>query len=337
MLIYLMILLSGLWLILLWRWVGVHLSAQHNSYRRRSANQLHQPDEVHTAFNAAAYQRRKPDWMKQEVVRLKALMGNKTGCRAVAITFNRLHGPQATVGKTYVSDVIKNNQYRLVCLIRDIRNKSPASVEVNAIWAMDLTFHTATSGETNMHKCLKKNNATLPILGILDHGSRLVVHLGSVINKRSWTLLGHLCLAIGRYGKPSAVRTDNEKVFTGKVFRLFLKLVGIRHQRTQVCAPWQNGRMERLFGTLKPLLKQLVIPGVIGLQMALDEFTLFYNYVRPHQNLAGLKPAEVWQGLNSTDWRQAKQATYRETKQTWKQPELVQALDGLLVGYYMRR
>lgn len=125
-------------------------------------------------------------------------------------------------------------------------------------------------------------------------------------------------LTIGRYGKPKRLRTDNEAVFTGFVFTTFLKLAGIQHQRIQTCAPWQNGRMERLFGTLKPLLRQLVIPDKEALQLALDEFRLFYNHVRPHQNLGGLTPAEIWNGYSSTDIEQRPP----------KQATLVQALGG---------
>ena len=39
---------------------------------------------------------------------------------------------------------------------------------------------------------------------------------------------------------------------------LCIKQLGIRHQRTTPGCPWQNGRIERLFGTLKNKLDQLV-------------------------------------------------------------------------------
>ena len=96
--------------------------------------------------------------------------------------------------------------------------------------------------------------------------------------------------------KPGRIRTDNEVVFTSFVFTTRLKLVGIRYQRIQTCAPWQNGRIERLFGTLKPLLRQLVVPTTAALQSALQEFTLFYKHARAHLNLDGLTPAEKWNG-----------------------------------------
>jgi putative transposase len=217
-----------------------------------------------------------------------------------------------TVGKTFVSETLKTNHYRLACLMRDIRNKQPVAAKVNAVWAIDVTFVTDASGKT------------IPVLGLIDHGSRLVVCLHTLLNKRSWTLLGHLCLAIGQYGKPKSVRTDNEMVFTSRVFRTLLYLTGIRHQRTQIGAPWQNGRIERFFGTLKPLLRQLTISGAASLQLALDEFVLFYNHVRPHQNLSGLTPAEAWQGLRPVDIWQAKHHTGLPTH---KPQQFVQAMD----------
>ena len=42
---------------------------------------------------------------------------------------------------------------------------------------------------------------------------------------------------------------------------LALRLMGIRHQRIDPHCPWQNGRIERFFGTLKPHLRQLRFSG----------------------------------------------------------------------------
>lgn len=82
-----------------------------------------------------------------------------------------------------------------------------------------------------------------------------------------------------------------------------------------------------MFGNLKPLLRQLVIPSKAALQKALDEFTLFYNHARPHQNLGGLTPAQKWNGFSKADLKQTPP----------RSAVLVQALDGLLVGYCTRR
>jgi putative transposase len=257
--------------------------------------------------------RRKPDWLRREVLRLKAHMP-RAGCRALARTFNRLH-PGLTVGKTFVAKLIASHQHEIVQLRRQIRSAKPSSVVVNHIWAMDLTFFTDTRNQTHA------------AIGILDHGSRMVLRLQTLTRCCSWSLLGHLCLAIAQHGKPHKLRTDNEAVFNSWVFNTFLKSAGIQHQTTQKHAPWQNGRIERLFGTLKPLLRQLFVPSGSALQAALEEFKVFYNLVRPHQNLHGLTPAEHFMGLRPTDIQQI----------PIKESVNVQALAGLMQGYWIRR
>ncbi len=257
--------------------------------------------------------RRKPDWLRLEVLRLKAHMP-RAGCRAVAHTFNRLH-PGLSVGKTFVADLIASHQREIAELRRQIRSAKPRTVQVNNTWAMDMTFFTDTQ------------HITHAAIGIIDHGSRVALRLQVLTRRCSWSLLGHLCLAIAQHGKPRKLRTDNEAVLNSWLFNSFLKIVGIQHQTTQKHAPWQNGRIERLFGTLKPLLRQLVIPSGGALQSALDEFRVFYNHVRPHQNLHGLTPAEHFAGLRPRDIRQM----------PIKEVTPVQALAGLMRGYGIRR
>ncbi len=280
-------------------------SAKTTTFYRRP--QACQPTALSTAH------RRKPDWLRHEVLRLKAHMP-KAGCRTIANTFNRLH-PGSTVGKTFVADLIATHQHAIAELRRCIRSAKPRAVPVNTTWAMDLTFLTDT------HK------TTHAAIGIIDHGSRLALRLQVLARRCSWSMLGHLCLAIAQHGKPRQLRTDNEAIFNSWVFNTFLTLAGIAHQTTQMHAPWQNGRIERLFGTLKPLLKQLVIPSGGALQTALDEFSAFYNHTRPHQNLRGLTPAEHFAGLRPTDIQQM----------PIKQVKEVQALAGLMRGYWIRR
>jgi len=281
---------------------------QRQGFARRSA-----PDPAADDAPAPST-RKKPDWVVQEVLRLKALMGKQAGCRKVADTFNRIHAP-ARVGKSFVSDTIRNRQYALLNITRELRDQRPAPVRVNHVWGVDLTFVRDHQGTPR------------PVLGVVDHGSRVCTRLAAVVNKRSWTLIGHLCLAIGQHGKPSAIRTDNELVFKSAAFTTFLKLLGIRHQRIPVCAPWCNGRIESFFGRIKPYIRQTHIHSPDGLQNVLDDIRHFFNHVRTHQNLAGLTPAEVWHGLTPIDIAQTPP----------KSAQLVQALDGLLVGYHIQR
>ena len=264
---------------------------------------------LHTRIHA----RRKPDWLRLEVLRLKAHM-HRAGCRAVANTFNRLH-PGVSVGKTFVAELIASHQQEIADLRRQIRSAKPRTVQVNDTWAMDMTF--LTDDHKTPHAAI----------GIMDHGSRLALRLQVLTRRCSWSMQGHLCLAIAQHGKPRKLRTDNEAVLNSCLFNSFLKIVVIQHQTTKKHAPWQNGGIVRLFGTLKPRLRQLVIPNGGALQNALDEFKVFYNHVRAHQNLHGLTPIEHFAGLRPTDIQQM----------PIKEVTPVQALAGLMRGYWIRR
>ena len=91
------------------------------------------------------------------------------------------------------------------------------------------------------------------------------------------------------------IRTDNERCFTSPAFSQALKNLGIHHQTTELHCPWQNGRIERLFGTLKQQLNQIHIQSAEHLQSLLDEFKYGYNTIRLHQHLGYQTPHEVWQ------------------------------------------
>lgn len=272
------------------------------------------PATVNACEAGAIYRTRaKPEWVKHEVLRLKALMPH-TGCRKIADIFNRKFAVShnMAVGKTYVSDTMRKHYHEILLLRRQIKNAKPKAVPHNLIWALDLTGKTTLDGQTRL------------VLGIIEHASRAALMLEALHSKSSWTLVGKLVAAIKRYGKPKMVRTDNESIFTSRVFRMALFLLGIRHQRTDLHCPWQNGRVERFFGTLKTSLDQLAVTSFAALNSALGEFRFFYNHVRAHHNLAGATPAETWDGIDPYMTR-------------FKQEYWFEAWDGLLQGYYLRR
>lgn len=287
--------------------VRLHLREQPRQYWRMAEKDL--VGKVGVFCHARA----KPEWVKHEVLRLKALMPH-TGCRKIADCFNRRfeESRQMTVGKTYVSNTIRQHLYEIQVLRKHIKNAKPKAVPKNLIWALDLTGKTTLDGQTRM------------ILGIIEHGSRAALALEAVSSKSSWSLLGKLAAAIKCYGKPKIIRTDNEAIFTSRVFGFALFLLGIRHQKTDLHCPWQNGRVERFFGTLKERLDQLAVTSFDALNSALGEFRFFYNHVRSHQNLAGATPAEAWAGVDPY--------TTKFKREYW-----FEAWDGLLQGYYLRR
>lgn len=253
----------------------------------------------------------KPEWVKKEIIRLKALMPN-AGHRKIAYAFNRLHAHKRmmTVGKTYVGYSIRNHQYEIQVLRRKLKHQRPKSVPPHLVWGMDLTGKTDTTGKQHA------------ILGIVEHHSRACVTLSAIADKSAISLLRLLFRLMETYPKPKMIRTDNEAVFTSRLFRFGLCLLRIKHQCTEIACPWQNGRIERLFGTLKEKLNQWEVVSFESLNQSLFLFRCWYNHVRPHQYLDGLTPAEVWQG---------KQDFNRKSRQVY----WFDAWEGLLRGYYL--
>lgn len=74
--------------------------------------------------------------------------------------------------------------------------------------------------------------------------------------------------------------------------------VGTNVQHIERSCPWQNGRIERLFGTLKQQLNKIAFADAEALQNLLDEFMVWYNEIRPHQHLQGATPMEAWHRID---------------------------------------
>ena len=246
---------------------------------------------------------KKPDWVVSKVIYLKAMMPQVSGYK-IADIFNRQFSPRETVSKTYVYNIIRKHKYSILTERKNIKNKKPYQVKINKIWAIDLT---------GKHDASKQNKH---IFAIIDHGSRFNIVLKHIKDKSSKRLLFELYKAVKEHGKPGFIRTDNDVVFKSIIFKLGLKFMGINQQLTDIGCPWQNGRVERFFGTLKEKLNLVLIKNSGHLDWHLTDFRFWYNHVRTHMNLEGSTPIEVW--LN---------------KDIKPEAEFYSAWDGLLTGY----
>ena len=235
---------------------------------------------------STARQRRKPDWVCKQVLRLKAHMPNATGVRKIAHTSNRSQAGKSTmtVSKTYVANTIRAHQYQLQNLRAEVRSRLHKPTSINQIWGADMT------GKCDAHGVLHN------ILGIIDHGSRRLL-CPTVCTKHSLTLAKEFFGTLPGCGIPCQLRTDNERCFTSKVFTAAIATAGTNVQHIKRSCPWQNGRIERLFGTLKQQLNKIVYAGAAALQSLLDEFMFWYNEIRPHQHLQGATPMGAWRGI----------------------------------------
>jgi transposase InsO family protein len=93
--------------------------------------------------------------------------------------------------------------------------------------------------------------------------------------------------------------TDNGGPFRSFRFEAFiLKHPELRHVRTKVKSPGQNGSRERGFGTLK--YERLYIDEIddaVMLAKRAEDYRLEYNQIRPHEALAWNRPKQVHLGL----------------------------------------
>jgi transposase InsO family protein len=250
---------------------------------------------------------RKPDWVRREVIRLRA-WSPTLGCRKIADAFNRQHeiARRESVSKSYVADVLRRHAHEVTWLRRTLKHRVPRDMPSHRVWALDLTAKADLSGKQRL------------ILGLIDHGTRACLRLSALPDKRSLTILRELIAAFRRFGLPKTLRIDNEACLTSRLVRTSLRLLGIQSQRTDKHCPWQNGRIERLFGTFKALLAHVAVAGLDDLAVKLVEFRAWYNHARPHQHLADRTPAEAWAGRD------------RSSREPW----LLRVWDGELTGWY---
>src|SRR3990172_3923292 len=68
----------------------------------------------------------KPEWLKAEIIRLKALMP-QAGCRTIADICNRRFAAsrKVTVGKTYVHQILQQHDYEIQILRRNLKHAKP--------------------------------------------------------------------------------------------------------------------------------------------------------------------------------------------------------------------
>jgi putative transposase len=259
----------------------------------------------------SSHWRSKPDWVRLAVFDL-ALGLPGAGYRTIASCFNlqqtALQSQQtaqgkteiATVSKTFVAKLLTSQRAALAQARQRARTHSQAKREpILTTWGIDLTGLPLTDG------------SSVPVFGVIDHGSRAIVALEPVATYSSLILLGKLLIAMGTHGKPKAVRSDNDAVFKTWLFRAVLRFIGVHHQFTDLGSPWQNGRIERFWRTLKSELQtkavrsrfnghdiqtRMKFASVNAMQSLLDAFRFSYNAHRPHQSLGGATPTMVWNG-----------------------------------------
>ena len=103
--------------------------------------------------------------------------------------------------------------------------------------------------------------------------------------------------AVRTFGKPRFIICDHGGQFANR-FTTTIEADGITIVKGKVRQPSFNGKVERLFRTLRTWLRVAVLPiSVRPLQRRLDHYQAWYNEHRPHAALGGRTPDEAWNGI----------------------------------------
>lgn len=137
----------------------------------------------------------------------------------------------------------------------------------------------------------------------LDDHSRFCVITKAVLRATARPVCQAFVGAMGVYGVPEEVLTDNGKVFTGRfrkpgvavevLFDRICRENGITRRLTKIHSPATTGKIERLHQTLQRELLDVHGPfeSIEVLQAALDAWRQEHNTTRPHQSLGMAFPA----------------------------------------------
>jgi transposase InsO family protein len=154
----------------------------------------------------------------------------------------------------------------------------------NQCWQSDFTHYRLAGG------------ADAEILAWLDDHSRLLLRLTAHQPVTGSVVLAQFRAAAAEYGAPASTLTDNGLVYTARFaggkggrngFEHELRRLGVRQKNGKPSHPQTQGKVERLWQTLKKwLAAQHPQPASLAqLQSLLDSFTSHYNTRRPHRSL----------------------------------------------------
>jgi len=160
----------------------------------------------------------------------------------------------------------------------------------NAMWQIDIfTFKL-------------KRMYPVYLVGMIDDHSRYLVGHGLYRQQSSEAVLEVVKGAIGQWGAPREILSDNGRQFAAwrgqSQFQKVLQRQGIAHVRSAPHHPMTLGKIERFWKTIwTEFLEDAVFASFADARQRLDHWIGYYNHQRPHQGIDGLCPAERFYGV----------------------------------------
>ena len=138
-------------------------------------------------------------------------------------------------------------------------------------------------------------------LTVRDAFSKFVLAVRSVPAANTASVRAEFERLFEAYGLPQVIKSDNGAPFASAAAPLGLSrlsawwvALGIELDRSRPAHPQDNGAHERLHRDLASELASQVQPDLASQQAAFDPWREEFNWVRPHEALAGRSPGEVY-------------------------------------------
>jgi transposase InsO family protein len=233
---------------------------------------------------------RLPDLTKRTILMLKQ-SNPEWGCQRISDMLVR--GPALPASPAAVARVLHEAGYQLEEVpttphpdkVRSFERATP-----NQLWQTDLfTF------------VLKRQNRRVYLVAFMDDHSRFITGYGLYASQASALVLEVVRAAIGAYGPPQEILTDNGSQYVtwrGKsAFTRELEKRGVRQIVAKPQRPQTLGKIERFWGTLwRECLETSVFLDLDDARRRIGHFIDYYNFQRPHQGIDGLVPADRFFG-----------------------------------------
>ena len=121
---------------------------------------------------------------------------------------------------------------------------------------------------------------------VLGHGRRRLIWYAVTTNPTAEWLARQITEAFPWERAPKYLIRDNDRAF-GSVFKARVRAMGIRDRPTSFRAPWQNGHVERLIGSIRrECTDHMIVVNEEHLRRILTKFATYYNHMRTHISLA---------------------------------------------------
>jgi transposase InsO family protein len=251
-----------------------------NAYRKHGEGGLHHPKNF-------SQSKSKPlnSSLKSQIIELKKADPQR-GVRRISDILKRFFMVKASPAT--VSKVL--HEEKLIDLPPKKRRKNiqkPRRFErttPNQMWQTDIC-------------CFRLAGKNAYLLGFIDDYSRYMVGLGLYRSQTAANLLEVYRTAVGEYGVPREMLTDNGRQYTNwrgtTNFEKELKKDRISHIKSRPHHPMTLGKIERFWKTiLNEFLYRCQFDSFENARERLALWVKYYNYKRPHQGIGSLCPAD---------------------------------------------